>query len=101
MTLQAGKGAPYYVGAAQTLPRGMYSDRNKNIIGKFRATDAPPRALIFFFIQHSLFVRFVFVRLLLSFEITAGDFLRVEAAVDVAELELVALVLFRLHYRIR
>ncbi|XP_031635781.1 uncharacterized protein LOC116348799 isoform X4 [Contarinia nasturtii] len=27
------KGAPYYVGAAQTLPRGMYSDRNKNIIG--------------------------------------------------------------------
>lgn len=32
---QGGKGAPYYVGAAQTLPRGMYSDRNKNIIGKF------------------------------------------------------------------
>lgn len=47
LTLQAGKGAPYYVGAAQTLPRGMYSDRNKNIIGKFRATDAPPKALIF------------------------------------------------------
>lgn len=33
--IQGGKGAPYYVGAAQTLPRGMYSDRNKNIIGKF------------------------------------------------------------------
>lgn len=33
--LQAGKGAPYYVGASQTLPRGMYSDRNKNVIGKF------------------------------------------------------------------
>lgn len=33
-SLQAVKGAPYYVGAAQTLPRGMYSDRNKNIIGK-------------------------------------------------------------------
>lgn len=32
--LQSIKGAPYYVGAAQTLPRGMYSDRNKNIIGK-------------------------------------------------------------------
>lgn len=32
---QGGKGAPYYVGAAQTLPRGMYSDRNKNIIGRF------------------------------------------------------------------
>ncbi|XP_059608742.1 uncharacterized protein LOC132256385 isoform X4 [Phlebotomus argentipes] len=25
--------APYYVGAAQTLPRGMYSDRNKNSVG--------------------------------------------------------------------
>lgn len=35
LSLQGGKGAPYYVGAAQTLPRGMYSDRNKNIIGKF------------------------------------------------------------------
>lgn len=34
---QGTKGAPYYVGAAQTLPRGMYSDRNKNIIGKFKA----------------------------------------------------------------
>lgn len=34
VSLQGVKGAPYYVGAAQTLPRGMYSDRNKNIIGK-------------------------------------------------------------------
>lgn len=34
MLFQSIKGAPYYVGAAQTLPRGMYSDRNKNIIGK-------------------------------------------------------------------
>lgn len=34
---QSIKGAPYYVGSAQTLPRGMYSDRNKNIIGKFPA----------------------------------------------------------------
>lgn len=33
--LQGVKGAPYYVGSSQTLPRGMYSDRNKNIIGKF------------------------------------------------------------------
>lgn len=32
--MQGVKGAPYYVGSAQTLPRGMYSDRNKNIIGK-------------------------------------------------------------------
>lgn len=32
--LQGGKAAPYYVGS-QTLPRGMYSDRNKNVIGKF------------------------------------------------------------------
>lgn len=34
--LQGVKGAPYYVGASQTLPRGMYSDRNKNIIGKLK-----------------------------------------------------------------
>lgn len=34
---QGVKGAPYYVGAAQTLPRGMYSDRNKNIIGKLKS----------------------------------------------------------------
>lgn len=27
--------APYYVGAAQTLPRGMYSDRNKNAVGEY------------------------------------------------------------------
>lgn len=32
-----GKGAPYYVGAAQTLPRGMYSDRNKNVVGKWNS----------------------------------------------------------------
>ncbi|XP_037039089.1 uncharacterized protein LOC119076436 isoform X4 [Bradysia coprophila] len=33
--IHKGKGskAPYYVGAAQTLPRGMYSDRNKNVVG--------------------------------------------------------------------
>ncbi|XP_055694362.1 uncharacterized protein LOC129796454 isoform X5 [Lutzomyia longipalpis] len=33
--IHKGKGgkAPYYVGAAQTLPRGMYSDRNKNAVG--------------------------------------------------------------------
>ncbi|XP_063696322.1 uncharacterized protein LOC134827553 isoform X5 [Culicoides brevitarsis] len=30
---KSGKNAPYYVGAAQTLPRGMYSDRNKNSVG--------------------------------------------------------------------
>lgn len=31
---QTGK-APYYVGAAQTLPRGhVYGDRSKNSIGK-------------------------------------------------------------------
>ncbi|XP_055389189.1 uncharacterized protein LOC129618456 isoform X4 [Condylostylus longicornis] len=30
---KGGKTAPYYVGAAQTLPRGMYSDRNKNAVG--------------------------------------------------------------------
>lgn len=33
---QTGK-APYYVGGSQTLPRGMYSDRNKNVVGKFNA----------------------------------------------------------------
>lgn len=33
--LQGGKGTQYYVGAAQTLPRGMYSDRNKNVIGEY------------------------------------------------------------------
>lgn len=38
LTLQGVKGAPYYVGASQTLPRGMYSDRNKNIIGKTHLT---------------------------------------------------------------
>lgn len=32
-SLQTGKGAPYYVGA-QTLPRGMYTDRNKNAVGE-------------------------------------------------------------------
>lgn len=32
---QGGKGAQYYVGASQTLPRGMYSDRNKNVIGEY------------------------------------------------------------------
>ncbi|XP_037931670.1 coiled-coil domain-containing protein CG32809-like [Teleopsis dalmanni] len=30
---QIGKQAPYYVGASQTLPRGIYSDRNKVTIG--------------------------------------------------------------------
>lgn len=39
--LQGVKGAPYYVGAAQTLPRGMYSDRNKNIIGKLKSQRKP------------------------------------------------------------
>lgn len=34
ISFQSGKNAPYYVGAAQTLPRGMYSDRNKNSVGK-------------------------------------------------------------------
>lgn len=38
LLLQGVKGAPYYVGSAQTLPRGMYSDRNKNIIGKCAST---------------------------------------------------------------
>lgn len=33
--LQIGKQAPYYVGASQTLPRGMYTDRNKVAMGKF------------------------------------------------------------------
>lgn len=37
-SLQGVKGAPYYVGSAQTLPRGMYSDRNKNIIGECAST---------------------------------------------------------------
>ncbi|XP_055326242.1 uncharacterized protein LOC129579985 isoform X8 [Sitodiplosis mosellana] len=32
------KGAPYYVGSAQTLPRGMYSDRNKNIIDGYMSS---------------------------------------------------------------
>lgn len=35
VSFQSGKSAPYYVGAIQTLPRGMYSDRNKNAIGKY------------------------------------------------------------------
>ncbi|XP_055846008.1 uncharacterized protein LOC129911982 isoform X5 [Episyrphus balteatus] len=30
---KGGKQAPYYVGASQTLPRGMYSDRNKAAVG--------------------------------------------------------------------
>lgn len=31
-----GKGASYYVGGSQTLPRGgIYNDRNKNVVGKF------------------------------------------------------------------
>lgn len=47
-TFQGGKGAPYYVGAAQTLQRGMYSDRNKNIIGKFLMMDGATISRIFF-----------------------------------------------------
>ncbi|XP_055705920.1 uncharacterized protein LOC129803415 isoform X6 [Phlebotomus papatasi] len=34
--------APYYVGAAQTLPRGMYSDRNKNAVDGYMSS--PERA---------------------------------------------------------
>lgn len=34
LSLQSGKGAPYYVTTTQTLPRGMYSDRNKTALGK-------------------------------------------------------------------
>lgn len=34
-SLQAGKSAPYYVGSAQTLPRGhVYTDRSKNSMSK-------------------------------------------------------------------
>lgn len=30
------KGGQYYPGGSQTLPRGgMYSDRNKNVVGKY------------------------------------------------------------------
>lgn len=35
MAKKKGGKAPYYVGAAQTLPRGMYSDRNKNAVGEY------------------------------------------------------------------
>lgn len=41
LILQGVKGAPYYVGGSQTLPRGMYSDRNKNIIGKLNTPRIP------------------------------------------------------------
>lgn len=34
-SLQIGKQAPYYVGASQTLPRGMYTDRNKVAMGEY------------------------------------------------------------------
>ncbi|XP_055915685.1 uncharacterized protein LOC129948589 isoform X3 [Eupeodes corollae] len=38
---KGGKQAPYYVGASQTLPRGMYSDRNKAAVDGY--TSSPER----------------------------------------------------------